>query len=222
MITLAAARALEYIDEGMVVGLGTGRAGEAFLHALAARVRGGLRIQGVPTSTRTADLARSAGVPLTSLDRVNTIDVTVDGADEVDPQLNLIKGYGGALLREKLAAEKSKRLVIVVDESKLVARLGTLGRLPVEVAPFAWRRVQQQLADRQCAATLRSSEDGVFVTDNGNYILDCAVPPIRDPARLDRDIQAISGVIATGLFLGLASMVLVQRGTHVEVRQRDR
>jgi ribose 5-phosphate isomerase A len=216
LLTAAALRALEYIENGMVVGLGSGRAAEAFLAALASRVGDGLQIQGVATSRRTEDLARRSGLRLTSLQAVDYVDITVDGADEVDPELNLIKGYGGALLREKIVAVNSRRVVIVIDASKLVPQLGTRGRLPIEVLPFGWRQVQRRVAELNCRATLRESAGGCFVTDNGNYILDAAVGPISDPRTLDEKLCAIPGVVTTGLFLNVADVVFVQAETEVQ------
>ncbi|MDQ3440049.1 MAG: ribose-5-phosphate isomerase RpiA [Planctomycetota bacterium] len=222
MVTTAAARAFDYIEDGMVVGLGSGRAADAFVEALSVRVAAGLRIDAVPTSHRTQSLAEAAGLRLRSFDAVDHIDVTVDGADEVDPELNLIKGYGGALLREKIVAASSRCVVIVVDASKLVPRLGTRGRLPVEVVPFGWRQSQRRLATLDCPALPRETAGGYFVTDNGNYILDCGISPIVDPAALDHRIRGIPGVVATGLFLCMVDVVLVQAGAVVEVRVSSR
>ncbi len=214
-----ALRALELIPEGSVVGLGTGHAAIAFVHVLAERVAGGLRVRGVPTSQASADLARQLGIPLTTLDEVDSIDIDVDGADEVDPQLNLIKGYGGALVREKIVATASRRLVILVGSEKLVSVLGARGTLPVEVVPFGVRLCRRELAGLGCIGHIRKENGRPFVTDNGNYILDCQIQPLAAPAELERAITAIPGVVGTGLFLGMAPVVLVQTGQTVEVRE---
>jgi ribose 5-phosphate isomerase A len=216
-----AARALETIQDGNVVGLGTGRAATAFIHALGERVRGGLRARGVPTSQASADLARRLGIPLVSLDDVGQIDVDVDGADEVDPGCNLIKGYGGALVREKIVAASSRRVVILVGEEKLVPVLGSRGKLPVEVVTFGLAYCRRGLSALGCVPELRMQGGKPFMTDNGNLILDCRVGPLTRPAELERAIRAISGVVGTGLFLGMAHTVLIQRGSEIEVRHRE-
>src|SRR2546426_506757 len=202
-----AMRALGLVRDGTVVGLGTGRAATAFLHALAGRVRDGCRVKGVPTSEETERLARELGIPLVGLEA--DLDLTVDGADEVDPQLNLIKGYGGALVREKIVAAASRRLVILVGSEKLVPVLGTRGKLPVEVVPFAVSFCSRRLSALGCPATPRGSDDWLFATDNGNCILDCRVSAIDQPAELEAQIRAIPGVVGTGLFLGMAQTVFI-------------
>lgn len=214
-----AEKALEYIPDGGVVGLGTGHAASAFIHALGERVRAGLNVRGVPTSEASADLARQLGIPVVSLEEVSRIDVDVDGADEVDPACNLIKGYGGALVREKVVAAASDRLVIVVGDEKLVPVLGARGKLPVEVVPFAAALCRRRLSPLGCIAEPRQHDGKPFLTDNGNIILDCHIPPLSDPRELELAIRAIPGVVGTGLFLGMASAVLIQSGTTVEVRE---
>ena len=215
-----AARALGLVRDGSVVGLGTGRAATAFLHALAGRVRDGLRVKGVPTSEETARLARELGVPLVGLEA--DLDLTVDGADEVDPELDLIKGYGGALTRERIVAAASPRQVILVTEDKLVEILGSRGRLPVEVIPFALPLCRRRLETLGLKPALRTEEDRPFVTDNWNVIVDCATGPIEDPSALERAILAIPGVVDTGLFLGSADTVLVADGLTVRELTRRR
>lgn len=215
-----AVRALEFIQDGAVIGLGTGRAATAFLHALAARVKGGLSVRGVPTSEATARLARELGIPLVGLDQ-GLPDVTIDGADEVDPRLNLIKGYGGALVRERIVAAASRRQVILVDGSKLVPRLGTRGRLPVEVIPFALPLCLSRLKELGCEPTTRLVDGRPFVSDNGNAILDCAIGPLEEPAAFDGRIRIIPGVVDTGLFLGTAHTVLVAEGGAVRELTRQ-
>jgi ribose 5-phosphate isomerase A len=216
-----AERALELIQDGFLVGLGTGRAATAFVNALGARVRQGLRIRGVPTSEKSAVLARQIGIPLTTLDEAPQLDIDVDGADEVDPQLNLIKGLGGALVREKVVAASAKRLVILVGPEKVVNALGGRGVLPVEVVSFALPLCMRRLTALGCPPTLRLKDGRPFISDNGNPILDCKVQPIADPRKLEQDIQAIPGVVGTGLFLGMADTVLIQDDNNVIVRQRN-
>ena len=214
-----ASSALEYVRDGMRVGLGSGRAASAFVRALGARVREGLAVRGVPTSENTGRLARDLGVPLAGLDE-GIIDLTVDGADEVDPRLDLIKGYGGALVRERIVATASRRRVTLVGGEKLVPVLGTRGRLPVEVIPFAWPLVVRELAALGCRPTLRMAGGLPFVTDNGNRIADCAVRPIEAKAAFGRDLRAIPGVVDTGLFLGITDLVLVAEGGGIREMRR--
>lgn len=205
-----AERALELVPDGSRIGLGSGRAAQAFVKALGERIRTGrLRVQGVPTSEETARLAREEGIPLLTLAEAGTLDLTVDGADEVDSNLDLIKGYGRALVREKIVAASSRRLVILVGEEKLVPQLGTRGKLPVEVTPFALPLCERRLGDLGCRPAPHRRGGGLFVTDNGNHILDCGIDPIPDAPRLEMDIRAIPGVVGTGLFLGMADVVLV-------------
>lgn len=215
-----AERALELIKDGDAVGLGTGRAATAFVNALGKRVQQGLKIRGVPTSEASAALARQLGIPLVTLDQVEQLDIDVDGADEVDPQLNLIKGLGGALIREKVVAASAKRVVILVGPEKIVSVLGERGVLPVEVVPFALPLVRRRLTALGCPPTLRLVGGKQYVSDNGNHILDCRIQPMADPAKLDRDILAIPCVVGTGLFLGMADTVLIQEGDKMQVRQR--
>lgn len=213
----AAERALDEVRDGMTLGLGTGRAATAFISALGERVAAGLKVRGVPTSDASADLAWHLGIPLVTLDEVAELDLAVDGADEVDPQCRLIKGYGGALVREKVVAAAAKRFVVLVGDEKLVDRLGSRGKLPVEVVPFAVGFVRRKLTELGLPSDVRKREGGSFVTDNGNNILDCRCGVIADPASLDAAILAIPGVVGTGLFVGMAQEVIVQRGTEVEV-----
>jgi len=203
-------RALELVSNDSRVGLGSGRAARAFVRALGERVRReGLRIEGVPTSEETASLARQEGIALRTLAEAPVLDLTVDGADEVAPNLDLIKGYGHAFVREKIVAASSRQLVIVVGDEKLVSQLGSRGRLPVEVTPFALAFCERRLPDLGCRPVPYRKGGELFVTDNGNHILDCMIEPIRDPARLEMDIRAIPGVVGTGLFLKMADIVLV-------------
>ena len=215
----AALRAVEFIEDGMVVGLGTGSTAYFVVEGLGARVKEGLRITGIPTSERTATQARSLGIPLATFAEHQTIDVTIDGADEVERRsLNLIKGLGGALLREKIVAAASRRLVIVVDQEKLVDRLGDHTPVPVEVTQFGWQATASKLQALGAEPALRHAhEDHPFITDGGNYTLDCRFARIDEGKRLEADINAIVGVVDCGLFIGRASAVIVAAtdGIHV-------
>ena len=215
-----AEKALEMIADNAIVGLGTGRAASAFIRALGQKVQGGLRVRGVPTSNDSAALAKEVGIPLTTLEEIESIDITVDGADEVDPRLNLIKGLGGALMREKIVAAASQKLVILVGDEKLSPLLGSRGVLPVEVVPFGFALVRRRLAAMGYPAEPRMKDGKLFVTDNGNHILDCKVSPMPDPAWNERDLREVPGVAGTGLFLNMAHAVLIQHGDNVEIRER--
>jgi ribose 5-phosphate isomerase A len=219
----AAEWAAALVEDGMVVGLGTGSTASLILEPLAARIRQGLRIVGIPTSERTAEQARDLGIPLSTLADHPRVDLTIDGADEVElGTLNLIKGRGGALLREKIVASASARLVIVADESKLVERLGR-GAVPVEVVPFEWQSTARRIERLGTRPALRLRPDGeAFVTDGGHYILDCAFGPISSAESLERELNGIVGVVEHGLFLGLADQVGVGRAGGVEVLFRSR
>lgn len=213
--------ALRLVRDGDVVGLGSGRAATAFIQALGERVRQGLRVRGVPSSEKSAEVARQFGMPLVTLDDVEQIDITVDGADEVDPQNNLIKGLGGALVREKIVASAARRYVILVGREKIVPVLGSRGVLPVEVIPFGIAACRRRLDKLGLPARQRKVNNAPFVSDNGNFILDCQVGPMADPAGLERSISAIPGVLDTGLFLGMSPSVFVQDGDKVEVHGAD-
>jgi ribose 5-phosphate isomerase A len=215
-----ARRALDFVRPGSVLGLGTGRAATAFVEALGVRVREGLRIRGVPTSEVTAKLARELGIPLVGLDDVEEIDVTFDGADEVDDRLDMIKGYGGALVREKIVAASSRERVMLVGAEKLVRRVGERGKLPVEVVPFGAALARRRLTALGLRPVVRDAGGKPYVTDNANWILDCGLEPVEDPVELEDRILAIPGVLGTGFFLGMADSVLVQNGSEVELRER--
>jgi ribose 5-phosphate isomerase A len=214
-----AMEAMRYITPGHVVGLGTGRAASAFIEALAVRVRAGLDVRGVPTSRATAELARRLGIPLTSLDEAG-VDIAVDGADEVDPHMDLMKGYGGALLREKVVAAAARRFVVLVGPEKLVPALGSHGRLPVEIVGFAAGPCRRRLSALGYPPRLRANGPEPIVTDNGNLIVDCQVGPLADPVGVDAAIRAIPGVVGTGLFLGMAHVVLVWERDHCRTLTR--
>ena len=223
----AAARALELVADGMHVGLGTGHAAAVFLARLADRVRSGLRVVGVPTSEATAALARSLGIPLGALDDDADLALTVDGADEVAPNLDLVKGFGGALVRERIIAAASHRQVIVVGHDKLVERLGMRGRIPIEVVPFGRRPVLRRVRALGLEPVVRFAGARPFISDNGNLTIDCGLAtPLADAraARaLEAELRAIPGVVDTGLFLGTAERVLVgYPDDRVDVLQAER
>ncbi len=206
----AALLGVESVTDGMVVGLGTGSTAEWAVRLLGERVRGGLAIQGVPTSEATAKLAKEVGIPLVDFESIWGIDLTLDGADEVDSDLNLIKGGGGALLREKIVAAASKELIVLVDPSKLVPRLGEHCPLPVEVTPFGWQQTARHLAAVGCQPKMRVAGARPYVTDNGNHILDCRFPGgIDNPGRTESAIDRIPGVVDTGLFVRMTRCVIV-------------
>jgi ribose 5-phosphate isomerase A len=207
----AAIAAAEMVEGGMAVGLGTGRAAAMFVRALAQRVENGLEVRGVPTSRRTEELAIDLGVPLSSLDEIAALDIDVDGADEVDPSLDLIKGHGGALLRERVVASVSKKFVILVGEEKIVPRLGARMSVPVEIVPFAAPVSKRKLEALGARVGLRLDGNGrPFVSDNGNHILDAKFEGIENASDLERRIDALPGVVDNGLFIGMAHLVLVQ------------
>jgi ribose 5-phosphate isomerase A len=218
----AAEQAVTAVGDGMVLGLGSGSTAAFAIAALAPRLAGGLRIVGIPTSERSAALARRLGLPLTSFAEHRRIDLTIDGADQVERgTLNLVKGLGGALLREKIVASASAQMIVVADETKLVDRLGASTPLPVEIVSFGWQTVLDRLAAIGCAPSLRIDDVGEPVTtDGGNYIADCAIAEISDPRALEAQLSAIVGVVESGLFIGLASRIVVGRSTGVEVIER--
>ena len=216
--------AAELVESGMRLGLGTGSTVAHFLSALAKRLDAGglIDVVGVPTSLRTAREAREMGIPLTSLTETPVLDLAIDGADEVDPKLNLIKGLGGALLREKMVAQASRRLAIMVDATKSVAVLGTRCPVPIEVIQFGWEVHGRFVEPLGARPALRVGRDGEpVVTDNGNYIIDCHFPGgIADAENFERAIGARAGIVESGLFLGMATEVLVSGPVGVETRTR--
>jgi len=217
----AAGRAsVAFVHDGDVVGLGTGSTAKYAVRFLAERVKAGMKIRGIPTSSGTRDLATSLGIPLTNFDEVQQIDVTIDGADEFDLKLHLTKGGGGALLREKIVASASKKVVIVTDASKQVRVLGKFP-LPVEVIPFAQALVAKRIAALGAAVKVRQGADGnPYVTDERHHILDCKFDEIPDPAALARVLDGIPGIVEHGLFIDLASVVLVAKDGGVEEIRR--
>ncbi len=212
----AAQKAVEYIQDGQILGLGTGSTVHHFLTALGTRVQDGLRIQGVPTSQATANYATQLGIPLLDNDVPWEIDVAVDGADQVDPQLNLIKGGGGALLREKIVARAAQKFIVIVDQAKHRQHLGMPFPLPVEILSFGWRTTQQHLEKMGWTALRREQAGEPFVTDNGNYVVDVQIPAIADPASLESTLLQLPGVVECGLFVHMASLVIT--GTEQGIR----
>jgi ribose 5-phosphate isomerase A len=224
---VAAARAIEFVQPGMRLGLGTGSTAKHFVELLGERVRAGLDIVAVPTSETTRADAQRCGIRLTTLDETPALDLTVDGADEIAPDLSLIKGGGGALLREKIVAAASKRMIVIADRSKLVAKLGRFP-LPIEVTPFGYsatqRAVDKVITGMGLSArlTLRQGKDGhAFVTDGGHWIVDAALERIDDPAALAHALSGIPGVMEHGLFVGLAHMAIVSGPDGIEVIERS-
>ena len=222
----AAAAALDFVEDGMLLGLGTGSTAAHFVRLLGERVKKGLKVRGVPTSEATDKLAREVGVPIVPVDRVGSLDLAVDGADEVDGAFRLIKGGGAALLREKIIAGAAKHFVVIADESKLVERLGAFP-LPVEVTPFGFtltaQRIYSALKAHGCQgtdATLRERDGKPVVTDGGNYVIDCKCQVIPDAEGLADALKRITGVVEHGLFLGMARTVVVGREKGAEVLER--
>ncbi|SEB55378.1 ribose-5-phosphate isomerase RpiA [Paenibacillus sp. GP183] len=217
---IAGQQAASYVEDGMRIGLGTGSTAYWAIHAIADRVKQGLKIEAIPTSKGTEKLALELGIPLTDFSRVQNLDLTIDGADEVDAKLQLIKGGGGALFREKLVAAASDQLIIVVDETKEVDVLGAF-HLPVEIAVFAWETTVRRISGIGCTPRLRQKAGQAYVTDNGNYILDCPFGSIMDPAGLSHQLDAIIGVVEHGLFVNMADRVVIgTSGGEARVREK--
>jgi ribose 5-phosphate isomerase A len=212
---LAGEYAADLVQDGMTIGLGTGSTAYWATRRLGTRVAAGLRVQAVATSKATAELASQLGIALRELGPVGRLDLVIDGADEVDPAFNLIKGGGGALLREKLVASCTDHLVIVVDDHKRVARLGRFP-LPIEIVPFAWETTRARIEAVGGRARRREHEGRPFVTDNGNYILDTEWGSIDDPGALHRDLKLMVGVVETGLFVGMCRRLVVSDGRSVK------
>jgi ribose 5-phosphate isomerase A len=226
----AAEAAVQYVREGQIVGLGTGSTAHYVLQALAERVKRGLRIRGVPTSRETAELARHVGIPLMGGDRSQdarlfewdggcSLDVAIDGADQVDPQLNLIKGGGGALLKEKIVASAARQLIIVVDESKRVPVLGGAMPLPIEVVPFGWGCAARHIERLGGKVKLREQDGRLFVTEAGHYILDFSLERIAEPDTLETELSRVPGVVETGLFVNRTDLLIVGTARGVEVHE---
>ena len=213
----AGERAAEYVKDGMVLGLGTGSTTYHALVAISRLVKQGYGLRGVPTSIATERLAWELGIPLVDINEVDGIDLTIDGADEVDPRKRLIKGMGGALLREKIVASASREEIIVVDGGKVVQKLGTRSLLPVEVIPFGHAMTARRLDELGCTPHLRGG-DTPYITDNNHLIYDCAFNGIEDPEALEAAINAIPGVVENGLFIGMASKVIIASDRGIEIR----
>jgi len=213
----AARKAVEYIQDGDILGLGTGSTVHHFLTALGERVQNGLRVRGVPTSQATATYATQLGIPLLDNDEPWDIDVAIDGADQVDPQLNLIKGGGGALLREKIVARAAKKFIVIIDQAKHRPHLGLPFPLPVEILSFGWRTTQQHLEKMGWPAPRREQEGQPCMTDNGNYIVDVQIPDIPDPASLESALLSLPGVIECGLFVHMASLVITGTNQGIQL-----
>lgn len=222
-LTSLAERALEFVPDDAVIGLGTGHAATDFVHALGRRLQQGrLRgVRGVPTSEATADLARRLGIELLGFDEVDALDVAFDGADEVDPQCDLIKGFGGSLLRERIVAAAARHFVVLVGQEKLVPALGMRGKLPVEVAPFGLAFCRRRIAALGFPSRPRMNGAQLYVTDNGNYILDCEIKELARPQEVEQALLAVPGTLDTGLFLRMADTVLIQKTDDVEIRRRE-
>jgi ribose 5-phosphate isomerase A len=219
----AALRALEYVRDGMVMGLGSGTTAEHAVRELGRRVREeGLKVRGVPTSEKIRQLAQQVGIPLTTLEESPELDLTIDGADEVDlVTLNAIKGLGGALLREKIVALATKVETFIVDESKVVQHLGEHTPVPVEVVQFGWSRTVDSLFALGCMPVRRESAEGEpFITDSGNYLIDCQFPRIENPQLLGERIIRVVGVVEHGLFIGIARRVIVASDTGIRVVEK--
>jgi len=217
---LAARKSLDFLTDGQVVGLGTGTTATYMIRFLGERVRAGLRIRGIASSVHSQELAASLGIPLTTLAESPEIDVCIDGADEIDPALQLIKGGGGALLREKIVASASRKFVVIADSSKQVPVLGKCP-LPVEVVPFAEALLARRIAALGASVVLRRDKTGQpFVTDGGHHLLDCSFGAIAEPFALSQKLHDMPGVVDHGLFLNMADVVLIARGSHVMEHRR--
>lgn len=214
----AARRAVEFAERGMVLGLGTGSTAAFVLEELARRIREGLAVVGIPSSERTAAAAHDLGIPLTSFAEHRAIDLAIDGADEVARgTLDLIKGGGGALLREKIVAAASTRFVVVVDDAKLVARLGERMPVPVEIVQFGWQATAAAIERLDAEPVLRQLSGQPFVTDGGHFVLDCRFAPLADPGAIEQKLNMIPGVVENGLFVGRSSAVVVAGAGGVEI-----
>ena len=205
---IAADKAISFIENNMTVGLGTGTTAYWAIEGIGQKVKEGLQIKAIATSRRSEEQARSLGIHIVSFAEITQIDLTIDGADEADKNLNLIKGGGGALLREKIVASNSRQLIIIADESKLVNKLGKFP-LPVEVAIFGWKKTLEKLSALGCTPKLRIDKSAAYITDNGNYIIDCSFNEIQDPAGLHDAINSITGVMDNGLFINLATKLII-------------
>ena len=215
-------KAAEKVTDGQKLGLGTGSTVEYYLERLGQRIREeGLNVEGIPTSIQTEKLAIELGIPLATFDELQELDLYVDGADQIDPCFRMIKGGGGALLREKMVASCSAYKIIIVDSSKVVDRLGTAFALPVEIVPFGWKLCERRLGNLDCIPWLRMNGSSPFITNNGNYIMDCRfLDGIKEPEELELSLSRIPGVLCSGLFIGLADEVLVGSENGIETMKK--
>ena len=213
--------ALQYVRDGDLVGLGTGSTVKYFLLALGEKVKSGFRVQGIPSSLETARIAHGLHIPLLPYEGEWELDVAIDGADQVDPQFQLIKGGGGALLREKIVASAARQFIVIIDETKCVPVLGETMPVPVEVIPFGWPNAQRQIRALGWSSRLRQKNNHVFKTDEGNFILDVEVGRIENPATLENRLNSIPGVAENGLFVDRTSLVIIGGTEGVEIRERS-
>ncbi|WP_106496467.1 ribose-5-phosphate isomerase RpiA [Lentibacillus sp. Marseille-P4043] len=212
---LAGKEAVKLVKDGMTIGLGSGSTVNWLLQALGERVQAGLQIKGIPSSRKTERLAKEHGIPLTDLSETTQIDIAIDGADEISPDLTLLKGGGGSLVREKIVDVAANELIIIADGSKVVSQLGEFP-LPVEVLPFGWEVTEANIAALDCTPTLRKEKNSPFISDNGNYILDCKFPSIKQPRELHEQLKLIVGVVETGLFCDMTEKVIVVKNGQIE------
>ncbi len=212
--------ALQYVPDGALVGLGTGSTVKYFLLALGEKVKAGFRVQGIPTSLETARLATDLNIPVLPYEGDWQLDLAIDGADQVDPHFQLIKGGGGALLREKIVASAARQFIVVVDEAKCVPVLGMPMPVPVEVIPFGWPNTQRQIQALGWASRLREKDNHVFRTDEGNVILDVQIDRIEDPGTVEAQLNGIPGVVENGLFVNRTSMVIVGGTGGIQIKER--
>jgi ribose 5-phosphate isomerase A len=218
---MAAREAVKYVEDDMVVGLGSGTTATIVIKLLGEKVKEGMTIIGIPTSKESEKIAESVGIPIGELRAHPPVDLTIDGADEVDPNLNLIKGLGGALVREKIVASHSNLEVIVVDDAKMVERLGQKAPVPVEILRFAHEATIGRLEKLGCVCKMRLRHDSPFVTDNGNLIVDCRLQDIEDPQKLESAINMIPGVVDNGLFVGMADKVIVATNEGIKILEKN-
>ncbi|MGX9933320.1 ribose-5-phosphate isomerase RpiA [Virgibacillus salarius] len=216
---LAAEAAVKYIQTGMTIGLGSGSTVNYMLEALAKRIKEGMDVKGIPSSVKTEKLARKLGIPLIGFSKATKIDLAIDGADEVNSSLQLTKGGGGSLVREKIIDVAATKLIIIVDYSKMVTHLGSFP-LPVEVVPFGWEKTAERIAAFGCNPKLRKSDQDVFISDNHNYILDCQFDLIEQPEQLHEQLKQTVGVVETGLFVNMTDMVIAAKNGIIDTRHR--
>lgn len=216
----AGEKSVDFIKDGMTVGLGTGSTVYWLIQKLGKRVSEGLKVKCIPTSIHTERLAMNLEIPIVTFNEIDKIDIAIDGADEVDKDLNVIKGGGGALVREKIIAEFADQFIVIVDQKKLSEQLGK-HFLPVEVTPFGWQATAKYIANLGCQVKLREEDEKIFVSDNDNYILDCYFEKIEDAAKLNEKIKMITGVVDTGLFIDMVDLCIVGKGSDTEIIKKQ-